>query len=179
MARIFSSSGPWFICLNVKIETPDGRRGVGKGEDKSLLVFSALPCHLLRSAIGVASPCSWFLPGFTFHFTEILDTKKRLESPPYQWPSPVCLHHATEVGRFVAHVLLQPTISHFLGGTVLTILTKLDSKNCLRTANAPWKWKLYLQPQEMCTLICDLEVHRTSIASIGLCLPLDRLQFLF
>ena len=149
MARIFSSSGPWFKCLNVKIKTPDGdgRRGVGKGEDKSLLVFSALPCHLLRSAIGVASPCSWFLPGFTFHFTELLDTKKWLDSPPYQWPSPVCLHHATEVGRFVAHVLLQPTISHFLGGTVLTILTKLDSKNCLRTANAPWKWKLLFSPE--------------------------------
>ena len=151
MARIFSSSGPWFICLNVKIETPDGRRGVGKGEDKSLLVFSALPCHLLRSAIGVASPCSWFLPGFTFHFTEILDTKKRLESPPYQWPSPVCLHHATEVGRFVAHVFLQSTISHFLRGAVLTILTKLDSKNCLRTANAPWKWK-FLFSLKKCAL---------------------------
>ena len=140
-----------------------------------------LHCHVTccGAPLVLPAPVLDFCLDLLFTSQKYSTQKKRLESPPYQWPSPVCLHHATEVGRFVAHVFLQSTISHFLWGAVLTILTKLDSKNCLRTANAPWKWKLYLQPQEMCTLICDLEVHRTSIASIGLCLPLDRLQFLF
>ena len=106
-------------------------------------------------------------------------TQKHLESQPDQWPSPVCLHHATEVGRFVAHVLLQSTISHFLRGAVLTILTKLDSKNCLRTANAPWKWKLLFSfkkcalwsatPQDLHCIHWSLPTSRPIIVSFLIC----------